>query len=205
MLLGSSSRSGQLNEAKNLINAMPFKPDEPTWAALLSACKHHNNIEMGIRVANHLLSLELEDPSTYILLTNIYARAELWEKESEVFYAGEIAHSMKDVIFGLLKKLEAEMRRRGYALDFSYVLHDMEWQEKERQLFWHSKRWAAAYGLLKAVSGTVIQVVKNHRVCGDYHTVLKFISAIMMREIVVRDANRYHHFKDRECSCNDFW
>ena len=67
MLLGSSSRSGQLNEAKNLINAMPFKPDEPTCTALLSACKHHNNIELGIRVADHLLSLELKDPSTYIL------------------------------------------------------------------------------------------------------------------------------------------
>ena len=225
------SRSRQLDEAENLINAMPFKPDEPTWAALLSACKHHNNIEMGIRVADHLLSLEPEDPSTYILLSNIYARAELWEKvskvrklmafmevkkqpgyscielgkESIVFYAGETAHSMKDVIFGLLKKLDAEMRRRGYVPDISSVLHDMEWQEKERQLFWHSERLAVAYGLLKAVPGTVIRVVKNLRVCGDCHTVLKFISTIMKREIVVRDANRYHHFKNGECSCNDFW
>ena len=61
------SRSGQLDEAENLINAMPFMPNEPTWAALLSACKHHNKIEMGIRVADHLLSLEPKDPSTYIL------------------------------------------------------------------------------------------------------------------------------------------
>ncbi len=225
------SRSGQLDEAEDLINSMPFKPDEPTWAALLSACKQHNNIEMGIRVADHLLSLKPEDPSTYILLSNIYARAALWEKvskvrklmgfmevkkqpgysciefgkESEVFYAGETMHPMKDEIFGLLKKLDAEMRRRGYVPDTSSVLHDMEWQEKERQLFWHSERLAVAYGLLRAVPGTVIRVVKNLRVCGDCHTVLKFISTIMKREIVVRDANRYHHFKDGKCSCNDFW
>ncbi|KAM3699567.1 hypothetical protein ACB098_05G034400 [Castanea mollissima] len=205
------SRTGQLAEAENLINAMPFKPDEPTWAALLSVCKHHNNIEMGIRVADHLLSLEPEDPSTYILLSNIYARAELGEKvskvrklmalmevkkqpgyscielgkKSKVFYAGETTHSMKDVIFGLLKKLDAEMRRRNYVPDISSVLHDMEWQEKEKQLFWHSERLAVAYGLLKALPGTVIQVVKNLRVCGDCHTVLKFISTIMKREIVV--------------------
>lgn len=225
------SRSGQLDEAEDLINSMPFKPDEPTWAALLSACKQHNNIEMGIRVADHLLSLKPEDPSTYILLSNIYARAALWEKvskvrklmgfmevkkqpgysgiefgkESEVFYAGETMHPMKDEIFGLLKKLDAKMRRRGYVPDTSSVLHDMEWPEKERQLFWHSERLAVAYGLLRAVPGTVIRVVKNLRVCGDCHTVLKFISTIMKREIVVRDANRYHHFKDGKCSCNDFW
>jgi len=78
------SRSGHLDEAENLINAMPFKPDEPTWAALLGACTHHNNIEMGIRVADHLLSLKPEDPSTYILLSNIYAGAALWEKVSKV-------------------------------------------------------------------------------------------------------------------------
>ncbi|MQL86328.1 hypothetical protein Taro_018846 [Colocasia esculenta] len=25
------------------------------------------------------------------------------------------------------------------------------------------------------------------------------------REIVVRDRNRFHHFKDGSCSCNDYW
>lgn len=224
-------RSGYLDEAESLITLMPFKPDEPTWAALLSACKHHNNIEMGIRVADHLLSLKPEAPSTYILLSNIYACAALWEKmskvrelmatmevkkqagyscielgrESQVFYAGETTHSMKDEIYGFLKELDAEMRRRGYVPDISCVLHDMEQQEKERQLFWHSERLAIAYGLLKAVPGTVIRVVKNLRICGDCHTVLKFISTIMIREIVIRDANRYHHFKEGKCSCNDFW
>ncbi|KAG2726397.1 hypothetical protein I3760_01G110500 [Carya illinoinensis] len=225
------SRSGHLDEAEKLISEMPFRPDEPTWAALLSACKHHNNIKMGIRVADHLLSLEPEDPSTYILLSNIYASAAMWEKvskvrklmmvmevkkqpgysciefgkETQVFYAGETSHPMKDEIFGFLKELDAEMRKRGYVPDTSSVLHDMEQQEKERQLFWHSERLAVAYGLLKAVSGTVIRVVKNLRICGDCHTVLKFTSTIMKREIVIRDANRYHHFKNGNCSCNDFW
>lgn len=225
------SRSGHLDEAEKLISEMPFRPDEPTWAALLSACKHHNNIKMGIRVADHLLSLEPEDPSTYILLSNIYASAAMWEKvskvrklmmvmevkkqpgysciefgkETQVFYAGETSHPMKDEIFGFLKELDAEMRKRGYVPDTSSVLHDMEQQEKERQLFWHSERLAVAYGLLKAVSGTVIRVVKNLRICGDCHRVLKFTSTIMKREIVIRDANRYHHFKNGNCSCNDFW
>ncbi|KAK9933014.1 hypothetical protein M0R45_020228 [Rubus argutus] len=128
---------------------------------------------MGIRVADHLLSLKPEDPSSYILLSNVYAGA--------------------------------EMRKRGYVPDSSFVLHDMEQQEKERQLFWHSERLALAYGLLKAVPGTPIRIVKNLRVCGDCHTVLKFVSSIVRRDIIVRDATRYHHFSEGECSCNDFW
>ncbi|XP_021811580.1 pentatricopeptide repeat-containing protein At4g14050, mitochondrial isoform X2 [Prunus avium] len=225
------SRSGHLGEASNVIDSMPFEPDEPTWAALLSACKHHGDTQTGIRVADHLLSLKPEDPSTYILLSNVYAGARMWEnvaevrklmaarevkkkpgyscidigKETQVFYAGETSHPMKDEMFSLLKDLDAEMRRRGYVPDSSFVLHDMEHQEKERQLFWHSERLAVAYGLLKAVPGTVIRIVKNLRVCGDCHTVLKFISSIVKRDIVVRDATRYHHFSNGECSCNDFW
>ncbi|XP_050237384.1 pentatricopeptide repeat-containing protein At4g14050, mitochondrial [Mercurialis annua] len=230
-LLDLLSRSGHLEEAENLINRMPFEPDEPTWAALLSACKHHRNTEMGLRVADQLLNLNPEDPSTYILLSNVYAGAGVWKrvsmvrklmesrevkkepgystvtlaKEIQVFHAGETFHPMKDEIFGLLTELDGEMRRRGYIPDTSSVLHDMEEQEKERQLFWHSERLAVAYGLLKSVRGTVIRIVKNLRVCGDCHTVLKFISSIVERELIVRDATRYHHFKDGNCSCNDFW
>lgn len=230
-LLDLFSRSGHLNEAEDLINEMPFKPDEPTWAALLSAYKQHGITQMAIKFADHLLSLKLENPSTYVLLSNIYAKAEMWEqmskarklmgelevkkkpgyscidigRESQVFYAGETSHPLKKEMFDLLMKLDDEMRKRGYVPDTSDVLHDMEQQEKERQLFWHSERLALAYGLLKSVPGTVIRIVKNLRICGDCHTVLKLISSIVKREIIVRDANRYHHFKDGKCSCNDFW
>ncbi|KAF7837047.1 pentatricopeptide repeat-containing protein [Senna tora] len=230
-LLDLFSRSGYLEEAENLIKTMPFEPDEPTWAALLSACKSHGNTQMAIRIADHLSNLKFQDTSTYILLSNIYAGAGMWEnvskvrklmvmmevkkepgyssidlgKESHVFYAGETSHPMKDEILVLMSKLDAEMRKRGYVPDTSSVLHDMDQQEKERQLFWHSERLAVAYGLLKAVPGTIIRIVKNLRVCADCHTVFKLISTITSREIYVRDVKRYHHFKDGKCSCNDFW
>ncbi|XP_047176809.1 pentatricopeptide repeat-containing protein At4g14050, mitochondrial [Vigna umbellata] len=230
-LLDLFSRSGHLHEAESLIRTMPVSPDEPTWAALLSACKRHGNTQMAVRIADHLLNIKPEEPSSYILLSNVYAGAGIWEnvskvrklmmvmevkkepgyscvdlgKESHVFYAGETSHPMKNEIIGLIRELDAEMRKRGYTPDTSSVLHDMDQQEKERQLFWHSERLAVAYGLLKAVPGTIIRIVKNLRVCGDCHTVLKLISTITNREIYVRDAKRYHHFKDGNCSCNDFW
>lgn len=232
-LLDLLGRSGLLDEAENLIHTMPFPPDEPTWAALLSACKRQGQGQMGVRIADHLVSsFKPKDPSTYILLSNIYASASLWgkvsearrklgemevrkdpgyssvevRKETEVFYAGETSHPLKEDIFRLLKKLEKEMRiRNGYVPDTSWILHDMDEQEKEKLLFWHSERSAVAYGLLKAVPGTPIRIVKNLRVCGDCHVVLKHISEITEREIIVRDATRYHHFKGGKCSCNDFW
>ncbi|XP_065865487.1 pentatricopeptide repeat-containing protein At4g14050, mitochondrial isoform X1 [Euphorbia lathyris] len=83
-LLDLLSRSGNLDEAEDLINTMPFKPDEPTWAALLSACIQHKNTRIGVRVANHLLSLKPQDPSSYILLSNVYAGAGMWENASMV-------------------------------------------------------------------------------------------------------------------------
>ncbi|CAN1150826.1 Pentatricopeptide repeat-containing protein At4g14050, mitochondrial [Linum perenne] len=231
-LLDLFSRSGHLVEAENLTATMPFEPDEPTWVALLSACKKYGNKQVGVRIANRLLSLNPQDSSTYILLSNVYAGAGMWErvsmvrklittlevkkepgyscistgKERQVFYAGETFDpALKSEILQLLNELNEEMRRRGYVPDTSYVLMDMEEQEKERQLFWHSERIAVAYGLLRAVPKTVIRIVKNLRVCGDCHNVLKHISSIVEREIIVRDATRYHHFSNGKCSCNDFW
>ncbi|GAB2249570.1 hypothetical protein Droror1_Dr00012929 [Drosera rotundifolia] len=230
-LLDLLSRSGFLDEAENLLKTMPFEPDEAAWAALLSACKQHKHTQVGIRVADRLLSLQPKDPSTYILLSNTYAAGSMWDsvssvrklmlakkikqepgyssielgKDSQVFYAGEAAHPMKQQLVDLLSELDEEMRKRGYVPDTSNVLHEIGEDEKERQLFWHSERLAVAYGLLRSVPGSVIRVVKNLRICGDCHTVMKFISKITGRQIVIRDINRFHHFKDGRCSCGDFW
>ncbi|KAL1059809.1 hypothetical protein V6Z11_1Z004700 [Gossypium hirsutum] len=185
-LLDLLGRSGHLEEAESVINLMPFKPDEPTWAALLSACKQYRNAKMAIKFADHLFSLKPEEPSTYILLSNTYASSGLWEHASKARQ--------------LLESLEVR-KEPGY----SYIYFGKESQIEGEATVWHSERLAIAYGLLKSVPGTVIRIVKNLRVCGDCHTVLKLISDIVQREIVVRDAKRYHHFKGGKCSCNDFW
>ena len=49
-------------------------------------------------------------------------------------------------------------------------------------------------------------IVKNLRVCGDCHHVTKMIAKLRQREIVVRDANRFHRFdKQGNCSCQDYF
>lgn len=50
-----------------------------------------------------------------------------------------------------------------------------------------------------------IIMYKNLRVCKDCHIALKLISKLYKRRFVIRDTNRFHHFDDGMCSCNDFW
>ena len=39
--------------------------------------------------------------------------------------------------------------------------------------------------------------------CQSCHNTVKFISSVVRREISVRDAEEFHHFKDGLCSCGD--
>ncbi|WOL02797.1 hypothetical protein Cni_G11516 [Canna indica] len=90
-------------------------------------------------------------------------------------------------------------------VDFSFVLQDVEEDEKEHILSSHSERLAIAFGIISTLPKTPIQIYKNLRVCGDCHNATKFISRITEREIIVRDSNRFHHFKEGNCSCGDYW
>ncbi|CAJ1975463.1 unnamed protein product [Sphenostylis stenocarpa] len=76
------------------------------------------------------------------------------------------------------------------------VLHDVEDSEKIKMLNHHSEKLAIAFGLIFIHPGLPIRVVKNLRVCGDCHNATKYISKITQREILVRDAARFHLFKD---------
>ncbi|KAK7817981.1 nadph-dependent pterin aldehyde reductase [Quercus suber] len=86
--------------------------------------------------------------------------------------------------------------KAGYVPMGEIDLHDLEHSEKEQLLFHHSERLALAFGLIATPPGTPIRVKKNLRICVDCHAAFKFICKIVSREIIVRDVNRFHHFKD---------
>ncbi|CAM6003775.1 unnamed protein product, partial [Sphagnum balticum] len=50
-------RAGHLQEAENMVMAMPCKPHVAVWMALLSACRIHGHVEMAERIAKQILSL----------------------------------------------------------------------------------------------------------------------------------------------------
>jgi hypothetical protein len=122
------------------------------------------------------------------------------------FFAGEGVQFVSTDLLRALDELVKELKLVGYIPDTSLVFHaDMEDKDKEITLRYHSEKLAITFGLLNTPPGTTIRVVKNLRVCGDCHSAAKLISLIFDRQIILRDVQRFHHFKDGKCSCGDYW
>ncbi|KAK7407764.1 hypothetical protein VNO78_09821 [Psophocarpus tetragonolobus] len=224
-------RSGQFDEAVELIGKIPFQPSVMVWRALLGACVIHKNLDLGKVCAEHVLEMEPHDDATHVLLSNIYATAKRWDNVASVrknmkkkkvkkepglswvenqgvvhyFTVGDTSHSDNKLIFAMLEWLNKKTRDAGYVPDCNVVLLDVEDDEKERLLWAHSERLALAFGLIRIPPACSIRIIKNLRICIDCHTVIKLISKIVQREIVIRDINRFHHFRHGVCSCGDYW
>jgi len=77
-------RSGYLDEARDLIDKMPIKPDAAVWVSLLGACRVHTNLELGEHVAKLLFLSDFESSAPYVLLSNLYAAAGRWDDIEKV-------------------------------------------------------------------------------------------------------------------------
>ncbi len=67
--------AGHLQEAENMVMAIPCKPQVAAWMALLSTCRIHGNVEMAECVGKQILEMEPDNAAGYVLLSNIYAAA----------------------------------------------------------------------------------------------------------------------------------
>ncbi|KAK0581232.1 hypothetical protein LWI29_011599 [Acer saccharum] len=225
-------RANCLEEAYQLVKNMPFEPTAEIWCAILGACRVHSNKELGEIAAQKLLELNSLNPGNYVLVSNVFAASGRWKDVEQVrmrmkgsglkktpgcswieignklhtFIARDKSHPNSDEIYQKLAQITEKLEiKGGYVPQTKFVLHNVEEEEKVEMLFGHSERLAIAYGLLNSHVGTLIRITKNLRVCGDCHTFCKLVSRFFGRELVVRDANRFHHFKDGVCSCGDFW
>lgn len=77
-------RAGRLNEAKTLIEAMPYEPDAMVWKTFLGACRACGNIELASEVASRLLDIEPEEHCTYVLLSDMYGHLKRWDEKASV-------------------------------------------------------------------------------------------------------------------------
>ncbi|XP_074280842.1 pentatricopeptide repeat-containing protein At4g30700 [Silene latifolia] len=224
-------RAGQLEKALEFIENMPIKAGSVEWGALLGACMTHKDMNLARKASDKLLEIDPENVGYYVLLSNIYSADRKYGKAASVrqlakrkrlakspgctlielnetpyvFTCGDRSHPKTTAIYAKLEKLMSEMKEAGYQPETMTALHDVEEEEKELMVNVHSEKLAIAFGLLSTEPGTEIRIFKNLRVCLDCHTATKYISKITQRLIVVRDANRFHHFKDGVCSCGDYW
>jgi pentatricopeptide repeat protein len=226
-------RSGNLEKAEEFSNKIPN--NIIGLKTLLGSCRIYNNIEIGERIANKLFLLEnYKEASTYILLSNIYSQLNLIEKQKEIlelkdknkvkkipgittieingklttFTCEDDKHPKKNEIYNKIYELFDKMKNfEGFKFDKSFATRiDLETdEEKENHLCLHSEKIALSFGLLETPKNSIIKLIKNLRVCGDCHNATKLISKIENREIIMRDLNRFHHFKDGKCSCNDYF
>ncbi|KAL1562032.1 pentatricopeptide repeat-containing protein ELI1, chloroplastic-like isoform X3 [Salvia divinorum] len=224
-------RAGHLEEAYKLVKSMSIDADSVLWGALLNACRLHNNIALGEKVVEFLVQRGLANSGTYVLLSNIYAASGNWDgvtrtrvmmKQSGVqkepgcssvevnnkvheFLAGDTKHPKSKDIYAMLEEMNEWLKAHRHTSQTKEVLHNIEEAEKERSLEVHSEKLALAFALISTKRATPVKIVKNLRVCPDCHAVMKLVSKITGRKIIMRDRSRFHHCVDGMCSCGDYW
>ncbi|KAL6521716.1 hypothetical protein OROGR_018285 [Orobanche gracilis] len=230
-IVGLLARAGRLDEAESFMRSNPIKWDAVAWRTLLNACHVHKNYDLGKRVANIVLYMNPNDVGTCILISNMHAKAKRWDKvanirklmrdksikkepgsswteirnDTHVFVSDGNEHAESTQIRRKVRELLCEIRLIGYVPDIVSELHDVEDEQKEDQLSYHSEKLAIAYALMKSPQGAPIRILKNLRMCDDCHSAARFISKLTERRIIVRDVNRFHSFADGCCSCGDYW
>ncbi|XP_058085275.1 pentatricopeptide repeat-containing protein At5g43790 [Magnolia sinica] len=224
-------RAGRLSEAMDIVRKMPMKPNAVLWRSLLGACRTHDHLELGEHALTHLIQLEPENSGSYVLLSNMYANINRWDDVRRVrkvmkdkgvqkmpgcsfiemdgaiheFMMGDRAHPCTVEIYAMLDEMGKKLHACGYRPCTMDVLFDIDEEEKEGAVSYHSEKIAIAFGLLASESGATIRIIKNLRVCRDCHATTKLVSQIYGREIIVRDRIRFHHFRGGTCSCLDYW
>lgn len=224
-------RSGRIQQAYDYILAMSVQPNAVIWRTLLGSCTIHGHSTLAEVARAQLIQLEPKHSGDYVLLSNLYASERRWSDVSKVrntmleqgiqkspghslvelgncvyhFVMGDTSHPESEDIYAKLIEITKLLRLEGYVPHVANVLADIEEEEKETALSYHSEKIAIAFMLIKTPPGTPIRVVKNLRVCADCHIAIKLVSKVYKREIVVRDRSRFHHFKDGSCTCKDYW
>ncbi|KAL8536590.1 hypothetical protein ACS0TY_011971 [Phlomoides rotata] len=231
-LVDMLGRAGRIEEALEVVKKMPMKPSGSIWGSLLNSCRSHGYVPLAEVIAELLFEIEPTNPGNYVMLSNIYANAGMWEKVKSVrevmdrkrikkeagcswvlirdrvhsFVAGggfEFRNSDEYRI--TWDELMKEMEKDGYRPDTGVVLHNIDEEMKVEWVCGHSERLATVFSLIHSGSGLPIRITKNIRVCADCHTWMKHASKVRDRKIILRDTNRFHHFENGKCSCNDFW
>ncbi|KAK4721917.1 hypothetical protein R3W88_012150 [Solanum pinnatisectum] len=224
-------RAGLLEEAQDFIENMPIEPDVIAWGSLLASCRVHKKMELAKVAADRLLSIDPENSGAYSALANVYSACGKWVEAAKirksmkdkqvkkeqgfswiqiknvvhVFGVEDGLHPQRDAIYKTMEKIWKDIKKMGFIPDTESVLHDLDYEVKEQILRHHSEKLAIAFGLINTPENTTLRIMKNLRVCNDCHSAIKFISKLVGREIILRDATRFHHFKGGFCSCRDYW
>ncbi|GFS46716.1 tetratricopeptide repeat (TPR)-like superfamily protein [Actinidia rufa] len=197
--------AGRLEEAFGIVNSMPTVPDVVLWQTLLGACKTYGNVDLAEQVSRKVVEM---GSNTSVLLLNVYAANQRWDDVGRVREAMENSEVKKVLGFSYMEVegvIHTFVNGDQSHSSWREIYRKLEEEEKENALSYHGEKLAVAFGLISMSKGSPIQVIKNLQICGDCHVVIKLVSKIYGREIIVRDRAQFHRFKDGSCSCRDYW
>ncbi|CAF1282389.1 unnamed protein product [Adineta ricciae] len=225
------SRLSLFDEAQELVDVYEscHSPSSSMLMALLSGARNRNDCFLAEKIFNRIQQNFSQDRDLFIaasvLLGNIYAStgdlekaAEMKKKISQIDVKKKLAwlgqknfelmigsHPRSDEIYAEGEKISRELVSRGHQYGSSWITRVLgENETTESVLYGHSERLAIAWNFVVNPHASTIQITKNLRVCGDCHQTTKRIALLRQCDIIVRDANRIHHFyKTGQCSCND--
>ncbi|PWA82553.1 tetratricopeptide-like helical domain, DYW domain protein [Artemisia annua] len=224
------ARAGKCDQARAFINERSIKREPEVLRALIDGCRIHRNITAGKRLIEHLCDLEPLNADNYIMMSNYYAQSgkndmvDLWKEtirdmdlkpkiayswiefrnKVHVFKTGDVSHPRSEGIYWELECLMKNFEEGGSQWAPEFGFHDVD-EERECVPIGHSELLAISFGLISTKNESTIRVTKNHRVCHRCHEAAKYISKVTSREIILKDPNCFHHFKNGMCSCQEFY
>ncbi|XAR55420.1 hypothetical protein NMG60_11035487 [Bertholletia excelsa] len=78
-LIDLLGRAGQLEQAIKVMESMSMEPNSALWGSLLLACRTYKNVALAEVALQKLVELHADDCDVYVLMSNIYANAGMWE------------------------------------------------------------------------------------------------------------------------------
>ncbi|OMP03534.1 hypothetical protein CCACVL1_02379 [Corchorus capsularis] len=231
LMVALLARAGLFNEAHKFMEEHQIKNDAEVLRALLDGCRIHQQVKIGKQVVEQLCELEPLNADNYVLLSNLYADCAKWDmvdnlkatirdmglkskrayswiefqNKVHVFGTGDVSHPRSEMIYWELQRLLKKMEDEGHGRPSSvFSLHDVD-EERECSPIGHSEMLAISFGLISTQGRETIRVTKNSRICRGCHDTAKAITKIVGREIIIKDPNCFHHFRDGFCSCGDLW
>lgn len=141
-------RAGRLDEAKEVLKSMPAKKDGTGWMSLLTACRKYGNVVVGQECFVRIKQLDPSDGSCYMLMSSIYASAQMWKQFDEIqvmrrcayawkkpgqawieikdkvheFFVSEAMHSAVDKMDPKQCRLRRLMKREGYIANLDGIV-----------------------------------------------------------------------------------
>ncbi|KAJ8754243.1 hypothetical protein K2173_002143 [Erythroxylum novogranatense] len=83
-LIDLLGRAGLVEEARDTVLSMPMSPNAVVWGSLLSSCRLHGSVWIGIQAAESKLLLEPGCAATHVQLANLYASVKCWDQAARV-------------------------------------------------------------------------------------------------------------------------